>query len=296
MTKHVAPGFLVLALAVLAATRLTREPEAEAVLAPAHPSKVRDRAAETSSRPGGDFVLDLQFSRDSVEWPELGKERYLQRLDARFARLNERLALSPDQLDHVAAWREGIAARLDTTLESAFADRFATPRELEEFLHSLLTEDQAAALVAFMQEERSQLAAAITSSQFSCLEKVAGLKTEQQQVAAAIGGDVAAVVAFRLDDPRSLEIFISNLDKDPQALGIEQLCWDLWGDEGLTPDLKDPRKRQFIKELRARIDSRVASLEPVLTPEQLGIYREHLWRYWSDPFLRGVMPAPDSVR
>lgn len=298
MVKYVASGLLVLAFAMIARTRLTPEAVAAESIAPAQPTKVGVRATAIASRPVEGVVIDLDFSMGDVEWsvPVLG-ERYLGRLDWRLGLLEERLALSPDQLDQVATWREQVAQRLETAKSSAEANHFATPRELEAFLRPLLDAEQAVALAAFKQEERSEFAGFLTSSQFSRLAQAVGLKNEQQaEIAAAIAGDVEAVTAFRLDDPRPLELFSSNLDKDPQALGIEQLTWEWLGESRGNPKVDSPRNRQFIKEVRARIDSRVASLEGVLTPEQGEVYREYLRKNWTHPFNQLLFPPLDPGR
>ncbi|MCW1922245.1 hypothetical protein OKA05_06750 [Luteolibacter arcticus] len=297
MNKYVASGLLVLAFAAMPGMRPTRGSVAAAAIAPTLPTKVRDRSA-ASSGPVEGFVLDLEFRKDEVEWPALLKERYLGSVDWRVGVLEEKLVLSPDQQAQVAAWRAQIAQQLDAAKTSAEASHFATPREVEAFLRPLLDEDQTAALAVLKKDEHSQCVASITSSQFSRLAQVAGLGTERQaEVATALAGDAEAVAAFRLDDPRPLELFISNFDKDPQALGIEHLSWEWLGEDGLTLIVDHPLKRQFIRDVQARIDSRVASLESVLTPAQRETYREYLRKNWSgNPWHQLLFPPLDPGR
>jgi len=292
-------GLAILALSTTAFAQLPRELAPPKEVPPDHPPKVSEQGVEPSLRIVERSVPPLNGNWKAIEWPAMYKERYLERLDWRLGLLKERLSLSPDQQSQVATWREQVATRLDSVKRCAEADAFATPRELEAFLRPLLDEKQVTALAAFKQEEQSQCVASLTSRQFSCLEKVVGLKTEQQQeFAGAIAGEMQVLAAFALDDPRPLEVFSSNYDKDPQALGIEKMIWEVRGENGILLDREDPRGERFSEELGARIkaqiEARLASLKPLLTPEQLETYRQHLRKNCVEGWHRVLLPALDS--
>lgn len=298
MTKRFACGLLVLAVAAVVAKRLASGSSAAGTATPTLATKGPPRKAATSSRPVEGFEIPLVFGELDDEWSASQlRERHLERLNWRIGLLEERLALSPDQREQVSAWREQVARRLDTTGATAKASRSAPQRDLEAFLAPLLDDDQAAALATYKQQERTEGTEAITSGQLARMAEAIGLGPEQQaEVARIIAADAQAIAAFRLDDPRPMELFISNLDKDPQALGIEQLTWEWLGDDGLHLKPDHPRKRQFLKEVGTRIEARLASLEPVLTPEQGEIYREYLRKHWGCPFQQMLFAPPELGR
>jgi hypothetical protein len=287
-------GLVVLALSTVAVAQQPPGPPAAEPAPPRHLPDASEQVVAPTLTPveGALPRLEGPLNWRVVDWPETYKECYLQRLDWRLGQLKERLALSPEQQSQAATWREQVSKRLDTVKVDFEAVVFATPSMLEAFLRPLLDPDQTTALADLKKEELTQLVDSLTSSQFSRLEKVVGLKTEQRgEVAKALADEMQAMAVFLLDDSRPLSPFSGNYDKDPQALGIEKLTTSLWGEGGTPLQKDDPRSQLFRAELSRRIEARVASLKPVLTSDQLENYRQYLRKNWVESWGLVLFPA-----
>jgi hypothetical protein len=289
---NVISGWVVLALSTVAvAQQLPGPPAAEPAL-PRHLPEAGEQLVVPTVTPVEGALPRLEGNWKGLGWPEAYKERYLERLDWRLGQLKERLALSPEQQSQAATWREQVSKRLDTVKKNSEAVVFATPGMLEAFLRPLLDQDQTTALADFKKEEQSQLVASLTSSQFSRLEKVVGVKSEQQgEVAKALAGEMETRAASLLDDSIPLDAAYRNFDKDPQLLGIEKLVWDLCGQEWLPREEEDPHRQQIRDEIAKRIEARLASLKPVLSSEQLENYRLYLRKNWVEGWGQLLFPA-----
>ncbi len=268
--------------------------------------KSSDRSASPApsaiTNPGVTLVLDpkmIVLMDDGWMLQEI-QERYLGRLDWREELLAKQLNLSTDQHDRLRSWRDQVAKNLATRTTMAAlqeAGRLAIQDSFDLFLTTLLDEAQTVALAKFRRQEYQDQVDSIRSSS---LERMAGcfeIREEQREgIVRALADEVAAVAAFRDRDPRHLEFFHDNFDKDPQALGIEKLIWELVGDEPYRLHSDIPRRHEFRKELRSRIDARLAALGPVLDEDQLAKYREYLEKNWPISWQKVFLPPLDPPR
>ena len=267
---------------------------------PAAPALLAGKRSDRSPAPvpseavgeGVTLILDPEkFVRMDDGWvlQEIQK-RQLGRLDWRMEELATRLPLSAEQSDRLKSWRDQVAENLATHTHMADlqeAGRLAVQYSLEAFLATLLDEPQAVAFEKFRRQEYQDQVDSIRSSS---LERMTGrfeIREEQREgIVRALADEVATLAAFRDRDPRHLEFFHDNFDKDPQALGIEKLIWELVGDEPYRLLSDIPRRHEFRKELRSRIDARLAALGPVLDGDQLAKYRDYLEKNWASPWLQ----------
>lgn len=237
------------------------------------------------------------ISIDNEQMLALTRSHYLGQLEWREGVLAEHLDLSPEQRERVHSWQDEVAGKFaDETTMAALqkVGRLFGRPALESFLTTLLDESQALEFAEFRRQERQDCVDSMLSYRLEGMASIIGMREEQRAgIAGALATDVEAVAAFRDDDPRPPELFSSNFDKDPQALGIESLVWELVGDHTWRLHSDIPRRHEFRKELRSRIKARLEALKPVLDEDQLAAYREYLEKNWASPWQQVLLPPLD---